>query len=431
MTYRFNTTTTTTTEMQYEHRHSSHGTSRRHRSKEHKKSEKHVYYLFKNASERKSWARVERSQMIISGNALEKELARSREVGKDAETVMSLLPPTQLKHISKLRAELNEQEESSRYEWKVASLGQEKAIAGNTPSMWCIMHREKKERTEKKERKEKKEKKERTEKVSKSSKHGSKTNDLPALTHEELQQFFIQQYVVTAHTQCYQPSYVQPGGTSPSSYNPAQPAVQEISSTPSIGGIYSRYTSSESSVDSDSHSSGYSSDAESVSSNLTTASTASSSSNSSVATPQSPRAPLRGILKTKQPSDEVVIHNDASENSEQDPLRYSSVSKNPSAHSYIGTAPHAMKDFTESREKGYLAEYQLDTASNVTSSSATSRKTRFSDEASFCIAYDYESAEESEGDVYYREQEERRRRKRRTVEPGALAVSKYVQYGSD
>lgn len=90
-----------------------------------------------------------------------------------------------------------------------------------------------------------------------------------------------------------------------------------------------------------------------------------------------------------------------------------------------------MKDFTESREKGYLAEYQLDTASNVTSSSATSRKTRFSDEASFCIAYDYESAEESEGDVYYREQEERRRRKRRTVEPGALAVSKYVQYGSD
>ena len=90
-----------------------------------------------------------------------------------------------------------------------------------------------------------------------------------------------------------------------------------------------------------------------------------------------------------------------------------------------------MKDFTESREKGYLADYQLDTASNVTSSSTSSRKTRFSDEASFCIAYDYcESAEESEGEVY-REQAERRRRKRRATEPGALAVSKYVQYGSD
>jgi len=423
MTYRINTTTTTTTEMQCEHSHSSHGSSRRHRSKGHKKSGKHVYYLFKNASERKPWARAERSEMSISEEDLEKELARSREVGRDAETVMSSLPPTQLKHITRLQAELNEQ--SSRYGWKVASLGQEKPIAGNTPSMWCIMHREKKERAEKKERKEKKEKKERTEKVSKSSKHGSKTNDLPALTHEELQQFFIQQYVVPS-TQYYQPSYVQPGGVSESYYYPAQPAVQEMTSTPSIGGIYSPYASSESSMDSDSHSSGYSSDAESVSSNLTTASTASSSSNSSIATPPPPRAPLRGILKTKQPSYEVVIHNDSS-----DTDCYSSVIKNPSAHSYIGTAPHAMKDFTESREKGYLADYQLDTASNVTSSSTSSRKTRFSDEASFCIAYDYcESAEESEGEVY-REQAERRRRKRRATEPGALAVSKYVQYGSD
>lgn len=89
-----------------------------------------------------------------------------------------------------------------------------------------------------------------------------------------------------------------------------------------------------------------------------------------------------------------------------------------------------MKDFTESREKGYLADYQLDTASNVTSSSTSSRKTRFSDEASFCLAYDYcESAEEEE-EEYYREQEERRR-KRRATQPGALAISKYVQYGSD
>ena len=430
MTYRIETTTT---EMQCATRHSSHGSSRRHRSKEHKKSEKHIYYLLKNASEKKAWARAERSQMSISGEDLEKELARSREVGKDAETVMSLLPPTQLKHITKLQAELNEQEESSRYEWKVASLGLEKPISGSTPSMWCILHRERKERTEKKERKEKKEKKEkkeRTEKVSKSSRHGSKTNDLPALTHEELQQFFTQLYVAPSHTQYNQPSYVQPGGVNSSYYYPAQPAVQEMTSTPSIGGIYSPYASSESSIDSDSHSSGYSSDAESVSSNLTTASTASSRSNSSIVTPPSPRAPLRGILKIKQPSHEVVIQNDAFETSEQD-FCYRSIIKNPSAHSYIGTAPHAMKDFTESREKGYLADYQLDTASNVTSSSTSSRKTRFSDEASFCLAYDYyESAEESE-EEYYREQEERRRRQRRATEPGALAVSKYVQYGSD
>lgn len=423
------THSTNNTEMQSEYNQSSRRPSRRHRSKEHKKSEKHVYYLFRNASDVKQWGRAVRSKLSIEDEQLEKELARSREVGKDAATIMNSLPATQLKHITKLQIEMNEQEESSRYEWRVASLWQEKPLPefGNiSQTMWLILKREKKE------------KKERASKPS--SRHESRLDKLPELIHEELHQRFSQQYI-PSQLQCHQSSYVQPGGIGSAYYYPAQPAVQEASSSPSIGGTptYASSISSLDSTDTESHSSGYCSDAESISSNLTSGSTASSSSNTSIVTPPLQRAPLRSILrKPNQAGSEVAIHSDsaseASHNSEQDcravaQICYSGVNPNPSARSYIGTAPHAKRDFRRARKSGRLSEYQLETASTTTSSSMT-RKTRFSDEASFCIAYDYHyESSESEEEVRYAREDKKSSRRR--SEPGALAVSKYVQYGSD
>jgi len=289
---------------------------------------------------------------------------------------------------------MNEQEQSSRYEWQIVSIRQEKPhleLGNISQTMWAILKRERREKKEK---------------VHKSpSKHSSTKSEQPVMTYEELQQFFIQQYV-PFHDRC---------NISAAYY-----------SSPSIGTpSYASSVSSMDSTDIESQSSGYTSEADSVISNLTTGSSASSSSNTSIATPPTQRTPLRGILR--KPNQEVSIHSDTASDI--------SISPNPFARAYIGTAPHAKKEFRRARKSGRLPEHQLDTASTTTSST-TIRKTRFSDEASFCIAYDYyDTAEESEGEVQFQEPEEskgeRRGWKRRVTEPGALAISKYVQYGSD
>lgn len=413
-------------------------TSRRQKSKEHKKTEKYVYYLFRNASGEKPWARAEKLKLSISEEHLQKELARSHESGKDVTTVMCTLPAVKQKLIKKLQCEMNEQEQSSRYEWQIISIGQERPLSefGNiSQSMWAVLKRERKE------------KKERSHKSS--SRRSRQSGERPVMTHEELQQLFTQQYVPSQYRNNQHSSYVQPGDINVVSYSPAQPAIQAgTTSTPSAGGTcnptipyahsYDSSTSSTDTTDTESQSSGYSSEAESVSSNLTTGSTASSGSNTSIVTPPLQRVPLRGILrKTNQSSTGVAIHSDSasdiSNGSDQDcqAVSFSGVTPIPLARMYIGTAPHAKKEFRRARKSGRLSEHQLDTTSTTTSSS-TIRKTRFSDEASFCIAYHYyDSAEESEGEIQYQGREESRTRRRRDAEPGALAISKYVQYGSD
>lgn len=417
--------------------HSSDKSFRRRKSKEHKKTENYVYYLFRNAGDERPWARAEKMRLSISEDHLQKELARSHEAGKDVASVMCTLPAAKQKLINKLHSEMNEQEQSSRYEWQIISIGQEKPLPefGNiSQTMWTVLKRERKE------------KKERTHKSS--SRHSRPNNERREMTHEELQQLFTQQYIPSQYQNNQSSSYVQPGDVSVVSYSPAQPAIQEATSTPSVGGSCSpaisyidSYASSNSSTDTtdtESQSSGYSSEAESISSNLTTGSTASSSSSSSIVTPPLQRVPLRGILRKTNPSSAgVTIHSDSasdiSNSSEQDcqAVCYNSVTPNPFARMYIGTAPHAKKEFRRARKSGRLSEHQLDTASTTTSSS-TIRRTRFSDEASFCIAYHcYDSAEESEAEIQYQERDDSRMCRRRSAEPGALAISKYVMYGSD
>ena len=393
---------------------SSRDSSRRHRSKEHKKKPaKHVCFVFREAGDRKPWGRADRIEISISEEQLEKELARGREAGKEPATIMSSLPSIQLKYITRLQAEINKKEKSSRYQWNVVSLWQDKPVLerGNLPqTMWVILRREKLE------------KKDRTSKSS--SKQVSETEEQ---THEELQQKPIQHHVPAQVHHQEASYYPQPGGVNGYCPHPAQPATQRYSVIPSIGGSNAFYASrylanSLGSNDAESSTSGYSSEAESVSSNLTSGSTASTTSNTSIITPPPNQVPLRGILRKSSPtSSEVSVQSDTASEVSSNSVCSSGVNPNPSARSYRGTAPHAKKDFCKAKRSGRLPEYQLDTTSNTTLS--TTRKTRFSDEASFCIAYDYCSESEEEVETY--------RPERRPYVPGMLARSKYVQYGSD
>ncbi|KAF8465307.1 hypothetical protein BDZ91DRAFT_763681 [Kalaharituber pfeilii] len=415
-------------EMQSDSSTSSSGSSRRHRSKSHKKTERHAYYLFRNVSETKPWARAERMELAISDEQLKRQLARSQEAGKEPATIMNQLPSTQLKHITKLQAEKNAQ--SSKYEWRVVSLWHDKPDPehGNVPqAMWSILKRERKEKFS-----------------TPSSPKTEPTEEAGTpLTHEELQKVLAVRYLPAT------PSYIQPGGACESTvYYPAQPAIHTITSTPSIGGIHSAmpifqpYEASPT-TPLDNEPSGYSSDTESVSSNLTSGSSASSGSNTSIVTPPTHHAPLRGILRNanRGPSSEVSIQSDSpsdssATSSEQEckalapVVCYSGVNPNPLARSYIGTAPHAKRDYRRARRSGRLSEYELETATTTSASSVT-KKTRFSDEASFCFAYDVVSGSEDESESEYIGYYKPERRYRRSYEPGALAHSKYVQYGSD
>ncbi|KAI5811127.1 hypothetical protein DFH27DRAFT_531597 [Peziza echinospora] len=180
----------------------------------------------------------------------------------------------------------------------------------------------------------------------------------------------------------------------------------------------SDFSSSSSSSDNDmDHNSGYSSDSSDACSTLTSGSSASEGSDTSIATPPTTRGPLRGILRTSKASDstEVSLFSSASANS--------GIHPSPMAFSYVALAPHATQPIEAGEE-----------TSSCTALAVTTRKTRFSDEASFCLAFDYyeyESADESEvEEAEYRSLKRTSSSSRR--EGGErLAVSKYVTYGSD
>ena len=420
-------------------------------------------------------------QLSISEENLERELARSREPGKEVTTLMATLPVMQLKHITRLLEEMNMVERSSRYEWRIASLGQGKPSPQfeNVPqTMWTIMRRERLEKSQRKSGKS-------------SSRHSHRSKSTPSKDHtkedsstdtavkivDELTQEAAPStgeeesydmpspwysyapyryyyapppppptYPMHYPTDAYMPYHMYPQAahySPPADYyypQPPSPRRKVARSWPSMDSL---------AVEVDSEHPGYlsdGSDIESVDSNLTFGSSASSGSQTSAETPPH-GAPLRGILRkspkglemsipasdspdtSSEPSTSHELSNkeilprelkDESQVTQSEMILSRSVLPHPCAR--FGIAPHALDDarWREMLECEDADDY--DSSSSAQSNSST-RKIRFSDVAEFFILYEHgkePGVEAVEALIPYKKKG-----------PSSLVDSKYVSYGSD